>query len=273
MRGTPTRYRDTLPICRFIPAHAGNTRHAPRHPPPHTVHPRACGEHPHISISISDCDGSSPRMRGTHTEELFRLFRKRFIPAHAGNTRFADLQRLHPPVHPRACGEHNACSQPSLIRPGSSPRMRGTRHHAILSMIDMRFIPAHAGNTSAVPYTRSLSSVHPRACGEHFEQIELTATIIGSSPRMRGTRARNPSSRLPNGFIPAHAGNTSSTLHMICGDSVHPRACGEHDNIYLSCADVGGSSPRMRGTPKITAHGARSGRFIPAHAGNTSRGQ
>ena len=132
------------------------------------VHPRACGERSqtsarlHLAVrfipahagngvkafveSLPDA-GSSPRMRGTgvldsvtpdrpsvhpracgerHCPRHRRDSRVRFIPAHAGN----------------GGDRKDYC----LIKPGSSPRMRGTEPAFLNLNRVIRFIPAHAGN-------------------------------------------------------------------------------------------------------------------------------
>ena len=53
-------------------------------------------------------------------------------------------------VHPRACGEHTYRIVDDLLSDGSSPRMRGTPISIIQQGKDIRFIPAHAGNTLPV---------------------------------------------------------------------------------------------------------------------------
>ena len=54
-----------------------------------TVHPRACGEQLPEPNALSQSCGSSPRMRGTgHSPDQARA-RRRFIPAHAGNSETA----------------------------------------------------------------------------------------------------------------------------------------------------------------------------------------
>ncbi len=53
--------------------------------------------------------------------------------------------------------------------------------------------------------------------------------------------------------------------------SVHPRGCGEHDFVKRRKAAINGSSPRVRGTPKIADFSIEEVRFIPAGAGNTSQ--
>ena len=71
-----------------------------------------------------------------------------------------------------------------------------------------RFIPAHAGNTDCGLQTVIKVAVHPRACGEHWENTAGMDTVCGSSPRMRGTHRRGKATIGANRFIPAHAGNT-----------------------------------------------------------------
>ena len=72
---------------RFIPAPAENTCMQTNQRPVMPVHPRTCGEH---------IDG-----------DTIRTLLTRFIPAPAGNTRIARVDRSH-------------------VRLGSSPHLRGT---------------------------------------------------------------------------------------------------------------------------------------------------
>ena len=198
---------------------------------------------------MSSHGGSSPRMRGTHRGHDPDAGQPRFIPAHAGNTCRSSGRRPTCAVHPRACGEHRQDAATTLLRPGSSPRMRGTPPPRPGRARRGRFIPAHAGNTSMI---------HP-----------APSARAGSSPRMRGTRGSvtPPSDR--RRFIPAHAGNTAAQARKCFFETVHPRACGEHRVVVRIGQGRVGSSPRMRGTR--LGHGGRHRRrrFIPAHAGNT----
>ena len=153
---------------------------------------------------------------------------------------------------------------------GSSPRMRGTRHHARLETVETGIIPAYAGNTRERHGTVSDRRDHPRVCGEHLPASSGSCTRRGSSPRMRGTPYRQPVLAHGAGIIPAYAGNTrlQRYQHERCRD--HPRVCGEHcEGLFVASGDVG-SSPRMRGTPARYCASRSNAGIIPAYAGNTS---
>ncbi len=72
-------------------------------------------------------------------------------------------------------------------------------------------------------------------------------------------------------FIPACAGNARDNCVCYCVFAVHPRVCGEREVTLESNLPGDGSSPRVRGTRERAFAGTRSGRFIPACAGNAPR--
>ena len=69
-------------------------------------------------------------------------------------------------VHPRACGELYQLEGWGYETDGSSPRVRGTHSPQVIFSVISRFIPARAGNSVLSQTDGSLSTVHPRACGE-----------------------------------------------------------------------------------------------------------
>ncbi len=73
-----------------------------------------------------------------------------------------------------------------------------------------RFIPACAGNAKGGVAVICALAVHPRVCGERGLSGAKVAADNGSSPRVRGTLRRGPSSHTSCRFIPACAGNASS---------------------------------------------------------------
>ncbi len=230
MRGTLPRADHRRGAARFIPARAGNTAYQHNNPERARVHPRACGEHPSAPWLSSGISGSSPRVRGTPRARGCTAPARRFIPARAGNTQWEAVDHSSAAVHPRACGEHFNHISQDSPERGSSPRVRGTR--------------------SPSPRTCAPIPVHPRACGEHLSAVSQERITFGSSPRVRGT---------PHN----HSDGTA-------GRAVHPRACGEHTSLPLPLAQPNGSSPRVRGTLPSACAGDRTGRFIPARAGNTA---
>ena len=253
---------------RFIPALAGNTspRGPDRAPPP--VHPRARGEHGGGTYTMSRDTGSSPRSRGTRCTARTRT--ARFIPALAGNTARRSMAHRPASVHPRARGEHVIVEVGRLHARGSSPRSRGTRSWVGTRKMQLRFIPALAGNTAARRRRQAALPVHPRARGEHQRGLRRSRAGAGSSPRSRGTRL-GPTGSCPTGrFIPALAGNTNTTSTRIPPMAVHPRARGEHGRSAIPRSSQCGSSPRSRGTRAIRLTPQPETRFIPALAGNTS---
>ena len=268
-RGTRLPSYDCLVDLWFIPAGAGNTDALLRGICLRPVHPRGRGEHvvPNFFIAISN--GSSPRARGTRTSRGPGAIIPRFIPAGAGNTSDAAAKSAEDTVHPRGRGEHARNTKISITKSGSSPRARGTPGAIRPSPGQTRFIPAGAGNTFRIGKATLRDSVHPRGRGEHPIQLVRCYTKIGSSPRARGTPAVAYAKAWRERFIPAGAGNTLSPRHRFDWRAVHPRGRGEHAASASFRANVVGSSPRARGTPKAKFVKAQVKRFIPAGAGNT----
>ncbi len=227
MRGTGRAGRGRDEKARFIPAHAGNSRKSSLMETLNPVHPRACGEQFTSPPSSRDKNGSSPRMRGTVGDVKRPPDRPRFIPAHAGNRPLPRAGYPQIPVHPRACGEQLPATARYDHGLGSSPRMRGTAGWDWHGWLALRFIPAHAGNSSASGCGESDRSVHPRACGEQLQKHTVHKQDRGSSPRMRGTGTGKGRAWFRPRFIPAHAGNRSAGHESRSARPVHPRACGE----------------------------------------------
>ena len=116
---------------------------------------------------------------------------------------------------------------------------------------------------------RKKSSVHPRRRGEHRIRKSSRKIILGSSPQARGTRQICFWRRRYPRFIPAGAGNTSSSSSRSSLSSVHPRRRGEHRPDPHSRSSGSGSSPQARGTHLRELLMSSLCRFIPAGAGNT----
>ncbi len=189
LRGTGDQASAGARAARFIPAPAGNRPAQLIARCDHAVHPRACGERERRAIE-----------RRPHG---------RFIPAPAGNALDrAALASMAVPVHPRACGEHRD-AYGSRRTDGSSPRLRGTEAARRPRHASRRFIPAPAGNTRRRWRRRSTRRFIPAPAGNTRRRAASSQPPVGSSPRLRGTRAHASSHERCVRFIPAPAGNTA----------------------------------------------------------------
>ena len=186
MRGKRAGHRLRPRPYRIIPAHAGQTT-ATRCPCESPAdHPRACGANLTADDAHASTAGSSPRMRGKHLFDAFRVRGGRIIPAHAGQTmRCARLGRVMKD-HPRACGANLASRRFHHGLSGSSPRMRGKHDRYGHAVAQRRIIPAHAGQTALSSSSLVNATDHPRACGANSSQSPRCLPMSGSSPRMRG---------------------------------------------------------------------------------------
>ena len=195
---------------------------------------------------------------------------RRFIPAGAGNTIYAQSTSGRRSVHPRRSGEHVRALFSSAINTrfipagagntvlwidehrlliGSSPQERGTPICGDSYPCHRRFIPAGAGNTQELPERTIIVAVHPRRSGEHLQSRVLFQRVLGSSPQERGTLPVRRLVDIYRRFIPAGAGNTA---------------------VYRVPSQwYSGSSPQERGTRWPIVWARATARFIPAGAGNT----
>ena len=151
-RGTRFAAAHNVPLCRFIPACAGNASSGSRPPGDAAVHPRMRGERAATETRETIDDGSSPHARGTHGVAEHRRKPYRFIPACAGNAPCPVGQHLVLPVHPRMRGERRLAARNGAKTTGSSPHARGTPMGSPTGTITGRFIPACAGNALPISY-------------------------------------------------------------------------------------------------------------------------
>ena len=172
--------------------------------------------------------GSSPLARGTPQEHLVCVRTSRLIPARAGNTESGLARYISPPAHPRSRGEHVSLWTSRDGRVGSSPLARGTLEVIEGAPVDIRLIPARAGNTPIIVGADLRNPAHPRSRGEHSAPRMLVYNHDGSSPLARGTPKLLASIRSRARLIPARAGNTPLTSCGLHSSTAHPRSRGEH---------------------------------------------
>ena len=245
-----------------------------RRPPRSAVgaaHPRACGENADLVTPTGREKGSSPRVRGKRLRARHADPLRGLIPARAGKTRNGSGLGCDPWAHPRACGENVERLGGSFETLGSSPRVRGKHHGADRRRPRRGLIPARAGKTMDACSRALLSSAHPRACGENFDNVGKDIPFMGSSPRVRGKQPRPGPTRRPPRLIPARAGKTPSHWGTRIRVTAHPRACGENQTNAMAMQELGGSSPRVRGKHLGGDFEAPQFGLIPARAGKTDR--
>ena len=206
-------------------------------------------------------------MRGSQKRWSDEELGRRFIPARAGEPAPRWPRGSGPWVHPRACGGAGILPGGNRLVPGSSPRVRGSRGTPYLDLDEPRFIPARAGEPASTPTCGRSRWVHPRACGGAGSVSSRTRSTKGSSPRVRGSRARLPRPVLDPRFIPARAGEPGPPATPRGRRPVHPRACGGASSCGPSTARATGSSPRVRGSLEVPGVVVDPGGFIPARAG------
>ncbi len=168
--------------------------------------------------------------------------------------------------------------------------MWGTRLSPRISPNTVRFTPTHVGNTRlhAVCQSRhtvhphacgehncaalscGAGTVHPHACGEHHVVAPGQRRIHGSPPRMWGTLNFDRIEPRLKRFTPTHVGNTPEKRGFGTILSVHPHACGEHNQPDCTIIPSHGSPPRMWGTPDTWLAEVPRERFTPTHVGNTT---
>ena len=247
VRGKPARRVELDCLARLIPARAGKTRTRWRARAAPWAHPRACGENLTGKTAEADVAGSSPRVRGKRHALCPFQRRVRLIPARAGKTRTYSSASRGSAAHPRACGENSRTAPEAAETFGSSPRVRGKPTVPVVRTERTGLIPARAGKTDVERQVLRAHRAHPRACGENITLTILMPVAPGSSPRVRGKRARLHVRGLGQRLIPARAGKTPPGATAARTASAHPRACGENVTEAAADANASGSSPRVRG--------------------------
>ena len=152
----------------LIPAHAGKTISSWSFLLDEAAHPRSRGENAIMTVISGALTGSSPLTRGKLGERVGGVLCGRLIPAHAGKT--PPMRRPTSPLgaHPRSRGENQAPRRPPRRWAGSSPLTRGKPVGTAQIADASGLIPAHAGKTMPVKFSRTAVQAHPRSRGENL---------------------------------------------------------------------------------------------------------
>ncbi len=139
VRGSSPRARGTLAdspcgraAARLIPACAGNARRGRPARAATSAHPRVRGECNDFARS--------------------KAIVLRLIPACAGNASGQPSLVGTATAHPRVRGERSSLQPSAIALAGSSPRARGTRVFRVGALLQIRLIPACAGNATITAF-------------------------------------------------------------------------------------------------------------------------
>ena len=91
--------------------------------------------------------------------------------------------------------------------------------------------------------------------------------FAGSSPLTRGKQDAGRPQFRNEGFIPTHAGRTSSFSWLLRRSADHPRSRGENVVFRVAMGSPSGSSPLTRGKQNGGSQTGSCWGLIPAHAG------
>ena len=247
VRGEARMTQRTIASSGIIPAGAGRSGHETLLLGDDGDHPRGCGEKRRGRKWARRRWGSSPRVRGEVVDNQHHFDGLGIIPAGAGRRRVLGVFLVVHGDHPRGCGEKSTISMASLMRRGSSPRVRGEEARYPGPHRPRGIIPAGAGRRSPSRCPGRARRDHPRGCGEKCDLYPELKGKEGSSPRVRGEGAPTPPATTSSGIIPAGAGRSGSFKRAASSARDHPRGCGEKVYLPLLRGRKQGSSPRVRG--------------------------
>ena len=189
------------------------------------------------------------------------------IPAGAGEPLTTCPKEQEPRVHPRWRGGAAIRSGAVNLQPGPSPLARGSLLLIPGRVLQVRSIPAGAGEPMPLESTSSVAAVHPRWRGGATTDEVAAGRAEGPSPLARGSHRRRRDEPGDRGSIPAGAGEPWGRRRRPRGTPVHPRWRGGAGNrCLIGVVDVG-PSPLARGSRRRADAAQIGAGSIPAGAG------
>ena len=186
-------------------------------------------------------------MRGKPVANLTSAKQLWSIPACAGETDTMQRYRSLSPVYPRVCGGNKCKRLDGWVRDGLSPRVRGKPQPSASAAMELRSIPACAGETRQSGRWSHPLRVYPRVCGGNVLTNCQANFVRGLSPRVRGKRLPLRLAHGTRGSIPACAGETMLNMLGERETQVYPRVCGGNRRRRNAGQRLVGLSPRVRG--------------------------
>jgi len=215
----------------------------------------------------AQCEGRSPRVRGSRYSSVTSAFIAGSIPACAGEPIDGVDVRHNARVDPRVCGGARGVECAAAVFSGRSPRVRGSRRPPRRRRPPAGSIPACAGEPPGRSPSATPPTVDPRVCGGAVDHGAGCTVGEGRSPRVRGSPASPANGQCPSGSIPACAGEPCRSARSRPGQGVDPRVCGGARVVGKPCRSLPGRSPRVRGSLYMARRRKLSTGSIPACAG------
>jgi len=191
--------------------------------------------------------GLSPRARGNHVRMIESCRKHGPIPASAGEPKNPGTMGYQGRAYPRERGGtvyHPAGSGSKL---GLSPRARGNRQTFRRPLDLLGPIPASAGEPITGGCWAIRLGAYPRERGGTMFPPTSPCGEAGLSPRARGNRWVVLPHGIPQGPIPASAGEPSRTPKLVAGRRAYPRERGGTVARVTFLPRPWGLSPRARG--------------------------
>ncbi len=233
---------------------------------------------------------SSPRERGSSRARRRPHDARVVVPARAGVIPAPPARPRARRSRPRASGGHPADAQARILQDASSPRERGSSLFSGMWPLGGSVVPARAGvippscssprssahrrvvpaRAGVIPQSgpcRICRRSRPRASGGHPSSSALTARMVSSSPRERGSSARVAVRPDRPRVVPARAGVIRCRQSGRSAARGRPRASGGHPLPKVWKRTHRASSPRERGSSPVDDELRHEAAVVPARAG------
>ena len=231
------------------------------------VYPRVGGGTRQRHEQAMPAQGLSPRGRGNLGAYRLHTAPSGSIPAWAGEPAAVTRPLAQTRVYPRVGGGTAIGGRDVSRLFGLSPRGRGNPRLAAHSPVGRRSIPAWAGEPHSWIPVATHMRVYPRVGGGTVFSPEGAIAAAGLSPRGRGNPRHQRGAPVPDGSIPAWAGEPGADQDEMGGVAVYPRVGGGTIEAGMGRCGVAGLSPRGRGNPSPQTSTLRPRGSIPAWAG------
>ena len=108
---------------------------------------------------------------------------------------------------------------------------------------------------------------HPHACGDKADFYEISASVIGSSPRVWGQDWDIRKPEYEKRIIPTRVGTSLKSVYNAPNGEDHPHACGDKYKLWKIAVKIQGSSPRVWGQAQFMFLCSPHVRIIPTRVG------